>query len=66
MTKSPPIPEDQRSHKGAGSDPAVEHGHEIKQDPGGPGGAHSRNLSQQGRQGNTRQNTSHQGYQQGR
>lgn len=66
MSKLPQIPDEQRSHKGAGSDPAAETGPEIKQDPGAPGGAHSRNLAQQGRQGNVRQNTTHQGYQQDR
>jgi hypothetical protein len=66
MSKLPPVPEHQRSHKGAGSDPILETDNEIKQDPGAPGGAHPRNLIQQGQQGNTRQNTTHQGYQQDR
>ena len=66
MSKTPNVPEDQRSHKGPGSDPSEGVGAEIKQDSGAPGGAHARNLSEQGQQGNTKQNTTHQGYQQDR
>jgi hypothetical protein len=66
MTKTPPIPQDQRSDKGPGADPQMNAGDEIKQDPGAPGGAHPRNLEQQGQQGNSKQNTTHQGLQQDR
>ena len=66
MSKTPPVPQDQRSAKGPGADPASDPGHEISRDPGDPGGAHARNLAQQGQQGNTKQNTTHQGYQQDR
>jgi len=66
MSSMPPIPEDQRSTKGAGAEPSPGEDNEIKRDPGAPGGAHARNLDQQGQQGNTKQNTTHQGYQQDR
>lgn len=65
-SRMPPVPDDQRSDKGPGSDPDAGDNHEIARDPGAPGGAHARNLAQQGQQGNTKQNTTHQGYQQDR
>ena len=46
MTKMPPIPEEQRSHKGPGSDPAVEVEQKI------PG---REKLDTQGRHGNKKQ-----------
>lgn len=56
----PPVPPENQSHKGSG-----EH---RKSDTGAAKGDHSRerNLAEQGRQGNIRQNTTHQGYQQDR
>ena len=61
MSKTPPVPPANRSDKGPGSDPSdapsdIAH----KPDP------RERHLEQQGRQGNTSQNTHHQGYQQDR
>lgn len=63
MTKHlPPIPPENRSPKGPGDNGAL--------DPqsGNTGSQHGgeRNLAQQGRQGNSKQNTTHQGYQQDR
>ena len=63
MTKHlPPIPPQSRSPKGPGD--------RVSLDPnaGAGSGTHGgeRNLAQQGRQGNTKQNTTHQGYQQDR
>jgi len=57
MSKMPPIPDEQRSHKGPGSDPAVEVEEKI------PG---RENFDTQGRHGNIKQNTTNQGYQQDR
>jgi hypothetical protein len=59
MTKMPPVPADNRSPKGPGDD---------KADPGGSAPKISRetNTGQQGQQGNIKQNTSNQGYQQDR
>lgn len=57
----PPIPPANRSSKGPGDASHL--------DPKADGkGAHGgeRNLAQQGRQGNSKQNTTHQGYQQDR
>jgi hypothetical protein len=56
--KTPPVPRENRSPKGTGSMPDEPHD-EKRQD--GP-----ENLSEQGRQGNIRQNTRNQGYQQDR
>lgn len=61
-TKMPPVPEDQRSHKGPGADPATA---AAKQTGGSPGAVPS-NADQQGHQGNSKQNTTNQGYQQDR
>ncbi|MDB5614537.1 MAG: hypothetical protein JWQ22_2190 [Devosia sp.] len=62
MTKHlPPIPPNNRSPKGPGD--------QERLDPNaGSGGAHGgeRNLVEQGRQGNIKQNTTNQGYQQDR
>lgn len=57
----PPIPPAGRSPKGPGGEKA--------RDPNAreaSGSASGRNLAEQGRQGNTRQNTTHQGLQQDR
>jgi hypothetical protein len=57
----PPVPPENVSPKGPGGD--------HKSDPrSGGDSVHGgeRNLAQQGRQGNTKQNTTHQGYQQDR
>ena len=58
MSKLPPVPPEQRSPKGPGSDPQV-----TKDDNVATG---NRNLKEQGRQGNIYQNTHNQGYQQDR
>jgi hypothetical protein len=57
MSKLPPIPAEQRSPKGPGSDPEF---HEKEEVPG------RENFREQGRHGNIHQNTHHQGYQQDR
>jgi hypothetical protein len=59
----PPIPPKSVSPKGPGGQDHVDlHGeHGGKGHPG-----EGRNLAQQGRQGNSKQNTTHQGYQQDR
>jgi hypothetical protein len=64
-SKMPPIPRDNRSPKGPGADPAV------KADETGKGVQQTlrevpENPDQEGQQGNTKQNTTHQGYQQDR
>jgi hypothetical protein len=58
MSKLPPVPPEQRSPKGPGSDPNV-----VKDEQPSSG---DRNLREQGRQGNIYQNTHNQGYQQDR
>ncbi|HYW64772.1 MAG TPA: hypothetical protein VE865_16390 [Bradyrhizobium sp.] len=58
MSKLPPVPPDQRSPKGPGSDPATA--------PDEDTSTRDRNLREQGRQGNIYQNTHNQGYQQDR
>jgi hypothetical protein len=58
MSKLPPVPPEQRSPKGPGSDPAT-----TKDDASG---SSDRNLRELGRQGNIYQNTHNQGYQQDR
>jgi hypothetical protein len=55
--KPPPVPRQNRSRKGTGSAPAP--GDEKRNTA-------PKNLSEQGRQGNIRQNTRNQGYQQDR
>jgi len=58
MTKMPPVPPHNRSPKGVGSEHQQPH-----EDPKrGP----RENLAEQGRQGNIKQNTTNQGYQQDR
>ena len=54
-----PVPPAGRSPKGPGDNP------EVAKDTGGKPGAPD-NPAQQGQQGNTKQNTTHQGYQQDR
>jgi hypothetical protein len=60
MTKAPPVPPENQSHKGTG-DPKSGNPHQVH---GGPG--RTINPDQQGQQANTKQNTTHQGYQQDR
>jgi hypothetical protein len=63
MTKHlPPIPPESRSPKGPGDHTNLDPNANTK----GGGQAGERNLALQGRQGNTKQNTTHQGYQQDR
>jgi hypothetical protein len=57
----PPVPEDQRTPKGPGSDPAVDESQGVSDTE-----SRKRNLAEQGRQGNIKQNTTNQGYQQDR
>jgi hypothetical protein len=59
MTKPPPVPKENRSPKGTGED---------KSAPKNAGQTQQgeRNLQEQGRQGNIKQNTTNQGYQQDR
>jgi len=58
MSKLPPVPPDQRSPKGPGSDPQVSEKDETS--------SKDRNQREQGRQGSIYQNTHNQGYQQDR
>ncbi len=63
MSKNmPPVPPDNRSPKGPADESAAakDTGPRKKEDD------RQRNLEQQGRQGNIKQNTTHQGYQQDR
>lgn len=57
MAKMPPVPAEQRSNKGPGSDPATDPEDKV------PG---RENFDSQGRHGNIKQNTTNQGYQQDR
>lgn len=59
-SKLPPIPEENRSHKGAGA-PAT--ANSVKGSPVDPG---QKNFDKQGQQGNSKINTTNQGYQQDR
>jgi len=59
MTKPPPTPPENRSPKGTGDAKPAE-----KDAPHSAGA--ERNTAQQGRQGNIKQNTTNQGYQQDR
>ncbi|MEH2589463.1 hypothetical protein [Bradyrhizobium sp. AZCC 1721] len=59
MTRPPPVPQDNQSHKGTG-DPKSGNAHEVRK------GGRVENTREQGQQGNTAQNTTHQGYQQDR
>jgi hypothetical protein len=70
MAKSPPIPKEQRSFMGKDADPVE--GKRDRRDErttnlqsGQPGDGDA-NLEEQGRYGNIKQNTTHQGYQQDR
>src|SRR5215203_3365938 len=58
MTKMPPVPPDNQSPKGTGSEPKVTDDPKPKDRP--------QNLGEQGRQGNIKQNTTNQGNQQDR
>jgi len=60
MTKSPPVPPDNQSHKGTG-DPKSGNPHQVRK-----GRSHIDNPHEQGQPANTEQNTTHQGYQQDR
>ncbi len=63
MTKHlPPVPPENRSTKGPGDDSPLDPKASDRNTPHGG----QRNLAQQGRQGNSKQNTTHQGYQQDR
>ncbi len=58
-SKPPPVPPDNRSHKGAGE--------QKRPDPNQrPGGDRRKNPEEPGQVANTKQNTRHQGYQQDR
>ncbi|OSI30853.1 hypothetical protein BST63_09245 [Bradyrhizobium canariense] len=57
MSKLPPIPPEQRSDKGPGSDPRIETDERVPD---------RENFDTQGRHGNIKQNTTNQGYQQDR
>jgi hypothetical protein len=57
MSKMPPVPPEQRSKKGPGSDPNVVKEGKI---------TGRENFDTQGRHGNIKQNTTNQGYQQDR
>jgi len=59
MSRRPPIPPENRSPKGPGSEPKTGVD-DYKTDN------RKRNLAEQGRQGNIKQNTTNQGYQQDR
>ena len=57
--KMPPVPPENRSDKGPGSDPQINKGKQKTSDT-------TNNLNEQGRYGNIKQNTTNQGYQQDR
>lgn len=57
MKKMPPVPQEQRSPKGPGSDPKLEQDEKIPD---------QEKSDQQGRQANIKVNTTNQGYQQDR
>jgi hypothetical protein len=61
MTKMPSVPPANRSPKGPEADAATQ-----DQQPVPDTEARKRNLAEQGRQGNIKQNTTHQGHQQDR
>lgn len=60
-TKMPPVPPAARSDKGPGSDPKV-----MGKDETPKGQQRPANADQQDQEGNSRINTTHQGYQQDR
>jgi len=57
MSKMPPVPPEQRSNKGPGSDPKINVEDNVPD---------RENFDTQGRHGNIKQNTSNQGHQQDR
>ena len=59
-SKLPPVPEENRSPKGTGEPSTADVGAEKGNDPGAV------NFDKQGHQGNSKVNTTHQGYQQDR
>ena len=59
MIKPPPVPPENRSQKGTGEEK------EVRKNIG-PTGSKDQNPEQQGEQGNIKQNTTNQGYQQDR
>lgn len=59
-SKLPPVPEDNRSHKGSGESAAADVSQSRASD------LRERNFDKQGQQGNAKVNTTHQGYQQDR
>ncbi|WP_410218597.1 hypothetical protein [Paracoccus sp. (in: a-proteobacteria)] len=61
MSKLPPVPPDNQSDKG----PKAAGNASVTTDTPAPD-PHQRNLDEQGRQGNIKQNTTNQGYQQNR
>ncbi len=63
MSKAPPIPPAGRTRKGVGSAPQVRDKSDLTAMDHHP---EKRNHAEQGRQGNIRQNTRNQGYQQDR
>jgi hypothetical protein len=56
--KLPPVPPDNRSHKGVGDNVHPDTGEAVK--------GRAKKPDQQGQQANIKQNTTHQGYQQDR
>ncbi|WP_376708322.1 hypothetical protein [Bradyrhizobium cenepequi] len=60
MTKPPPVPPENQSRKGTG-DPKSGNAHQARTARG-----HAENSDEQGQSANTKQNTTHQGYQQDR
>ena len=63
MSKAPPVPPAGRSNKGPGPAAGSDRSGDSASTQHHP---EKRNLAEQGRQGNIRQNTHHQGYQQDR
>src|SRR4051812_12661329 len=64
MPDMPPVPPENRSPKDVGSNPNL--GHKPKKPDREPKPGAPENLAEQGRQGNIKQNTTNQGYQQDR
>ncbi|WP_407176143.1 hypothetical protein [Bradyrhizobium sp. STM 3562] len=60
MTKTPPVPPDNQSHKGTG-DAKSGNAHQVQRSS-----TRVTNPDEQGQQGNIKQNTTNQGYQQDR
>lgn len=65
MSKAPPIPPEQRAFKGQKPEIEGPGGHQAEVQKDGPGNADV-NLREQGRYGDIKQNTTHEGYQQDR